>query len=58
MSRPIVNGIRRQCKAYATQDRFLNRIKQNRLIYDKILSGDGVFNEIVIALAGHSGVCY
>ena len=37
------------CKGYATRERFLQRIRQNTPNLRKILSRDGVFNEIVIA---------
>ena len=36
-------------KGYATRERFLQRIRQNTPNLRKILSCDGVFNEIVIA---------
>ena len=36
-------------KGYATRERFLQRILQNPPNLRKILSRDGVFNEIVIA---------
>ena len=36
-------------KGYATRERFLQRIRQNPPNLRKILSHDGVFNEIVIA---------
>ena len=36
-------------KGYATRERFLQRIRQNPPNLRKILSRDGVFNEIVIA---------
>ena len=36
-------------KGYATRERFLQRIRQNTPNLRKILSRDGVFNEIVIA---------
>ena len=36
-------------KGYATRERFLQRIRQNTPNLQKILSRDGVFNEIVIA---------
>ena len=38
-----------QVKGYATRERFLQRIRQNPPNLRKILSRDGVFNEIVIA---------
>ena len=36
-------------KGYGTRERFLQRIRQNPPNLRKILSRDGVFNEIVIA---------
>ena len=38
-----------QNKGYATQERFLQQIRQNPPYLRKILSRDGVFNEIVTA---------
>ena len=37
------------CKGYATRERLLKRIRQNPPNLRKILSRDGLFNQIVIA---------
>ena len=43
------NKLMYKAKGYATRERFLKRIRQNPPNLRKILSRDGLFNEIVIA---------